>query len=79
MSKKPRVDHDYHAGKDKLKITIKGYSLGKETRSAIIKKVMQELERSPDRHIALAKESRKTREKKAHNPQKESKLTEVGD
>ena len=55
MSKKPRVDHDYHAGKDKLNITIKGYSLGKETRSAIIKKVMQELERSPDRHIALAR------------------------
>lgn len=79
MSKKPRVDHDYHAGKDKLKITIKGYSLGKETRSALIKKVMRELERSPDRHIALAKESRKKREKKSHNPQKESKLTEVGD
>ncbi len=79
MSKKPRVDHDYHAGKDKLKITIKGYSLGKETRSALIKKVMQELERSPDRHIALAKELKKKRVKKSHNPQKESKLTEVGD
>jgi len=79
MSKKPRIDHEYNAGKDKLKITIKGYAPGKATRSAIMKRVMQELERSPDRHIALAKESRKKRNDRPHNPQKESKLTEVGD
>jgi hypothetical protein len=79
VSKKPRVDHEYHAGKDKLKIIIRGYTPGKETRRAIIKKVMQELERSPDRQIALAKESRKKREEKSHNPQKRSNLAEVGD
>ena len=25
ISKKPKIDHEYHAGKDKMKITIKGY------------------------------------------------------
>jgi hypothetical protein len=25
MSKKPKIEHEYHAGKDKLKITISGY------------------------------------------------------
>jgi hypothetical protein len=27
MSKKPKIDHEYHAGKDKMTITIHGYSL----------------------------------------------------
>jgi hypothetical protein len=29
MSKKPKIDHEYHSGKDKLKITISGYALSK--------------------------------------------------
>jgi hypothetical protein len=37
MSKKPKIEHDYHAGKDKLVITIHRYSLeNKKTRGAII-------------------------------------------
>jgi hypothetical protein len=35
MSKKPKVEHDYDAGKDKLTITIHRYSLkSKKTRSS---------------------------------------------
>jgi hypothetical protein len=37
MSKKPKIDHDYDGGKDKLTITIHRYSLKrKKTRDAII-------------------------------------------
>ena len=52
MSKKPKVDREYHAAKDKMKITIQGYSPSKKTREAIMKKVMRQLESSPDRLIA---------------------------
>ena len=75
MSKTPRIKHEYHAGKDKMKITIRGYSLGKKSREAIMKKLMKQLERSPDRLQADAKKSGK----KPHNPQKESRLVQVGD
>jgi hypothetical protein len=34
--KKPKVDHDYDKGKDKLTITIHRYSLKKKARDAII-------------------------------------------
>ena len=45
MSKKPKIDHDYEAGKDKLTITIHRYSLKrKKTRDAIIQKLMANLE-----------------------------------
>ena len=45
MSKKPKIDHDYDAGKDKLTITIHRYSLKrKKTRDAIIQKLMANLE-----------------------------------
>ena len=45
MSKKPKIDHDYDAGKDKLTITIYRYSLKrKKTRNAIIQKLMANLE-----------------------------------
>ena len=30
MSKKPKIEHEYHAGKGKLKITISGYALSKK-------------------------------------------------
>jgi hypothetical protein len=53
MSKKPKIEHDYHAGKDKLTITIHRYSLkSKKTRDAIMEKLMANLESKPDRLIA---------------------------
>jgi hypothetical protein len=76
MSRKPMIDHEYHAGKDKMKITIDGYSPSKKARDAIMKNLMQQLERSPDRLEADAKQKSK---KPLHNPQKESRLVEVGD
>jgi len=79
VSKRPRIDHEYHAGKDRLDITIKGYSPRKKTRSAIIKKLMQQLEGNSDRLLAEVKKSKKARDKRPHNPKKESKLIEIGD
>lgn len=56
MSKKPKIEHDYEAGKDKLTITIRRYSLkSKKTRGAIMKKLMANLESKPDRLVAGAK------------------------
>jgi hypothetical protein len=75
MSKTPKIEHEYHAGKDKMKITIRGYSPSKKAREAIIKNLIKQLEGSPDRLVADAKKPGK----KPHNPQKESKLVEVGD
>ncbi|WP_038934992.1 hypothetical protein [Bradyrhizobium japonicum] len=79
MSKRPRVEHEYHTGKDKLEITVKGYSPSKTTRHAIIKKLMQQLEGRSDRLVAETKKSKKARDKRPHDPQKESRLIEVGD
>ena len=80
MSKKPKIDHEYHAGKDKMKITIEGYSPSKKSRNAIMKTLMAQLEGSPDRLVADAKKnSKKTPGKKPHGLQKTSKLVEVGD
>ena len=81
MSKEPKIDHEYHAGKDKMTITIHGYSLSKKVRDAIMKKLMDAVERSPDRLIADSKEkSKKGAGKKLPGPQKTSKLLEeVGD
>ena len=76
MTKKPKIDHEYHAGKDKLKITISGYALNKKARNEIMKKLMAEVERKPNRLIADAK---KGGGKKLRGQQKESKLIEVGD
>jgi hypothetical protein len=80
MSKKPKIDHKYHAGKDKMTITIHGYSLGKKARDAIMKKLMGAVERSPDRLIADAKEKSKKGLGKNAGHQKASKtIEEVGD
>ena len=76
MSKHPKIEHEYHAGKDKMKITIRGYSPSKKARHAIIEKLTQQLESSPDRLKADSKDKSK---KKFHNPQKESRLIEIGD
>jgi hypothetical protein len=80
MSKKPKIDAEYHAGKDKMKITIQGYSPSKKSRDAVMKNLMAQLERSPDRLIADVKEnSGKAPGKKLRGHQKASKLVEVGD
>jgi hypothetical protein len=80
MSKKPKIDHEYHAGKDKMKITIQGYSPSKKSREAIMKKLMEQLEHSPDRLVADAKkDSKKAPGKKLRGRQKASRLIEVGD
>jgi len=80
MPKKPKIDHEYHAGKDKFDISIRGYSLRKEARDAIMKKLMAAVERSPDRLIADAKKkSKKGPGKKLRGQQKASKLIEIGD
>ena len=76
MSKKPMIDHEYHAGKDKMEITIEGYSPSKKSRDAIMKKLTQQLESSSDRLVADAKQKS---QKTLHNPQKASRLVEVGD
>ena len=78
MSKKPKIDHEYHAHKDKMTITLHGYSLSKKSRDAITKKLTDAVERSPDRLIADAKEkSKKDPGKKLPGPQKASKTLEV--
>jgi hypothetical protein len=80
MSRKPKIDHEYQAGKDKFKITIQGYSLSKEARDAVMKTLLTAVERSPDRLIADAKEkSKKGPVKKLRGLQKTNKLIEAGD
>jgi hypothetical protein len=79
MSKEPKVDHDYHAGKDKLTITIHRYSLkNRKTRDDILEKLMATLESNPDRLIAGARKRSKT-DRTRSCQQKTSKLIEVGD
>ena len=47
MAKKPEIEHEYHAKKDTLKITIHGYALkSKASRDAIMKKIMVEVEKT---------------------------------
>ena len=80
MSKKPKIDHEYQAGKDKFKIAIHGYSLSKKARDAIMKTLVAAVERSPDRLIADAQKKSKERPgKKLRGLQKTNKLIEVGD
>ncbi len=81
MSKEPKIEHEYHAHKDKMTITIHGYSLSKNVRDAIMKKVMDAVEHSPDRLIGGAKKrSEKGAGKKLPGHQKASKTLEmVGD
>jgi hypothetical protein len=81
MSKKPKIEHNYNAGKDKLTITIHRYSLkSKKTRDAIMEKLMANLESKPDRLVAGAKKkSKKGTGKKLRGQQKASKLIEIGD
>jgi len=82
MSKNPKIEHEYHAGKDELKIWVYGYALKrKKTRDKIMKALCDEVERSPD---CLIKDA-KTRDKKGSDGkkhrgyQKDIKFAEVGD
>jgi hypothetical protein len=76
MSKQPKIDHEYHASKDRMKITIQGYSPSKKTRHAIMRNLIKQVESSLDR---LEADAKKRADKKPHNPQRESRLIEVGD
>jgi hypothetical protein len=56
MSKNPKIEHEYHAGKDELKIWVHGYALkSKKTRDKVMKTLCDEVERSPERLIEEAK------------------------
>jgi hypothetical protein len=80
MSKKPKIDHEYHARKDKMKITIEGYSPSKKSRDAIMKKLTVQLESSPDRSVANFKKNPKEASgKERRGIPKVSKLVEIGD
>ena len=82
MSKNPKIEHEYHAGKDELKIWVHGYALkSKKTRAKVMQTLCDEVERSPDRLIEGAK--RKAKEgsvgKEISGYQRDVKLVEVGD
>jgi hypothetical protein len=81
MAKKPKLKHDYHASKDRLKISIQGYALkNKKTRDDLMKKIRDELEQSPARRINDAKtKANKGTVKKQRGQQKDVKLIESGD
>src|SRR5579862_491107 len=82
MSKEPKVEHEYHAHKDKLTIKIHRYSLkSKQTREAILMKLMANLESKPDRLIAGAKKKEKKGPGKKNQRGQEinSRVVEVGD
>ena len=82
MSKNPKIEHEYHAGKDELKIWVHGYALKiKKTRDKVMKTLCDEVERSPDRLIreARAKAKKGTAGKKLRGYPRDDKLIEIGD
>jgi hypothetical protein len=80
MSTEPRIEHEYHAGRDKMTISIHGYSLSHKARDAIMKKLIAEVESSPDRLISDAKgRPENGAGKKLPGNKKASKLIEIGD
>ena len=80
MSKKPKLEHDYHHKKDRLEITIHGYALkSKKSRDSLMKKIMVELERSPARLIAKEKVTKKKGKKCPGSRRDVRDLQEVGD
>ncbi len=81
MSKEPKIEHEYHAQKDRLTIKIRGYALkSKKTRDAIMMKLMANLESKPDRLKADARKKAKAGPgKKLRGQQQTSKLVEIGD
>jgi hypothetical protein len=82
MSKNPKIEHEYHAGKDELKIWVHGYALkSKKTRGKIMKSLCDEVERSPDRLIedAKTKAKKESTGKTLPGYQRGAKPVEVGD
>jgi hypothetical protein len=82
MSNNPKIEHEYHAGKDELKIWVHGYALkSKKTREDIMKALCDQVEGSPDRLIEEAKRKAKKGSggKKIRGYQRDVKLAEVGD
>jgi hypothetical protein len=81
MSKEPKIEHEYHAHKDRLTIKIHRYSLeSKKTRDAILMKLIANLESKPDRLKAEAKKkAKKGSGKKLRGQPKTSRLVEIGD
>ena len=82
MSRNPTIEHEYHAGKDELKIWVHGYALkSKKTRDKVMKALCDEVERGPDRLIEEAKTKGKKGSdgKKLRGYQRDVKLIEVGD
>jgi hypothetical protein len=82
MSNDPKIEHEYHAGKDELRIWVHGYALkSKKTRDQIMKTLCDAVERSPDRLIEEAKTKAKigSAGKKIRGYQRDVKLVEVGD
>ena len=78
MSKKPSVQNEYHAKKDRLGITIKHYSLKKKSdRKDLMKNLLRWLEGSPG--LAKATEKKAKKGKLPKTPWKETKLPPVGD
>jgi hypothetical protein len=80
MSKKPKIKHGYDHDKDKMKITIRGYSLSKTTRDEILENLIVQIEGSPDRLHANARKSKgKAGKKSARGQKRVSRLVDVGD
>jgi hypothetical protein len=80
MSKKPSVDQDYHAKKDRLEITIKHYALKKKSdRENLMKHILRRLDKSPALAKATVKKAKAKRGKLPKSPMRGSKQAEVGD
>ncbi|KJC50319.1 hypothetical protein UB31_13295 [Bradyrhizobium sp. LTSP849] len=80
MSKKPSVDHDYHAKKDRLEITIKHYALEKKSdREDLVKHILRRLEKSPALAKATVKKAKAKLGKLPKSPGRGARLAEVGD
>jgi hypothetical protein len=78
MSKKPSVQYEYHAKKDRLEITIKHYSLKKKLeRKDLMEHLLQRLEGGAG--LAKAAEKKANRGKLPKTPWKETKLPPMGD
>jgi hypothetical protein len=82
MSNNPKIEHEYRAGKDELKIWVHGYALkSKKTRDKVMESLCDEVERSPDRLIEAAKTKAKNGSTGKNLPgyQRGVKPVEVGD
>jgi hypothetical protein len=78
MSKKPSVQQEYHAKKDRLDVVVKHYSLKKKSeRKDLLKHLLRWLEGSPG--LAKANRKKAKRDKLPKGSMKQTKLPLVGD